>query len=52
LTELDDAEAILGFESRGPNILQGNIELSEVDNWPGLCIYGLVVQGYLPPMDS
>jgi hypothetical protein len=52
LTELDDAEAILGFGSRGPNILLGNIELSEVDNWRGLCIYGLVVQGYLPPMDS
>jgi hypothetical protein len=31
LTELDDAEAILGYGSRGPNILLGNIELSEVD---------------------
>jgi len=52
LTELDDAEAILGFGSRGSNILLGNIELSEVDNWLDLCIYGLVVQGYLPPKDS
>jgi hypothetical protein len=30
----------------------GNIELSEVDNWAGLCMYGLVVQGYHPPMGS
>jgi hypothetical protein len=52
MTELDDAEAILGFGSRGRNILLGNIELSEVDNWRGLCIYGSVVQGFLPPMDS
>jgi hypothetical protein len=52
LTELDDAEAVFGCGSRGPNILLGNIELSEVDNWTGLCIYGLVVQGYLPPMGS
>jgi hypothetical protein len=52
MTELNDAEAILGFGSRGLNILLGNIELCEVDNWQGLCIYGLVVQGYLPPMDS
>jgi len=52
LTELDDAEAIVGFGSRGANILLGNIELSEVDNWPDLCINGLVVQGYLPPKDS
>jgi hypothetical protein len=49
---LDDAEAISGFQSSGPNILLGNIELSAVDNWRGLCIYGLVVQGYLPPLDS
>jgi len=52
LTKLDDAEAILEFESRGPNIPLGNIELSEVDNQQDLCIYGLVVQGYFPPMDS
>jgi hypothetical protein len=52
LSELNNAEAILGFGSRGPNILLGNIELSPVDNWPGLCIYGLVVQGYHPPMDN
>jgi hypothetical protein len=52
LTELDDAEAILGFGSKGSNILLGNIELSEVDYWRGRCIYGFVVQGYLPPMDS
>jgi hypothetical protein len=52
VTELDDAEGISGFGSRGPIILLGNIELSVVDNWPGLCIYGLVVQGYLSPMDS
>jgi hypothetical protein len=52
LTELDNAEAILGFGSRCPNILVSNIELSDVDNWLGHCIYGLVVQGYHPPMDS
>jgi hypothetical protein len=51
LAELDDADAILGFGSRRPNILRGNIKLSEVDNWPGLCIYGIVVQGYLPPKE-
>jgi len=52
LTQLDDAEAILGFGCRGPNILLGNIALSEVDNWPDLCIYGFVVLGYLPPKDN
>jgi len=52
MTELDDAEDIVALGSRGPNILLGNIELREVDNYPGLCIYGLVVQGYLSPMDS
>jgi len=52
LPELHYAEAIVGFGSGGPSILLGNIELSEINNWPGLCIYGSVVQGYLPPMDS
>jgi hypothetical protein len=52
LTELKDAKGISGFGSSGPNILLGNMELSEVDNWPGLCIYSLLVQGDLPPMDS
>ena len=28
-----------------------NIELYEVTNWPGLCIYGLVAQWHLPPTD-
>ena len=28
-----------------------NIELSEVTNWPGLCIDNLVVQGYIPPTE-
>jgi hypothetical protein len=52
LTELDDAEAILAFGNRGPIILPGNIEILQVDNWPRLCIYGIVVHGYLSPMDS
>jgi hypothetical protein len=52
LTELDDVQAILGFGSRGRNILLGNIELSEVDDSPGLWICGLVVQGYPSPMYS
>lgn len=29
-----------------------NIMLSKVMNWPSLCVYGLVVQGNLPPKDS
>jgi hypothetical protein len=52
LTELDDAEAILGCARGGPTILLGNIAISKVDSCRGLRIYGLVVQGYLPPMDS
>jgi hypothetical protein len=52
LTQLDNEEAISVFGSRSSNILLGNVELSAVDHWLGLSIYGSVLQGDLPPMDS
>jgi hypothetical protein len=52
MTDLDGAEAILGSSAEVQLSYVGNIGLSEVGNWPGLCIYGSVVQGYLPPIDS
>jgi len=52
LRQCNNDETIFGYGSRGPYILLGNIVLSEVDMWPGQCMFGLVVKGYLPLIDS
>jgi len=45
------AEAISGFGSIHQKILLSEYRVMWGYNWPGLCSWGLVVQGYLHPTD-
>jgi hypothetical protein len=49
LTEPVDPEAIIGFQGIGPCILLSQYGVKWVTNWLGLRIYGLFIQGNLPP---
>jgi hypothetical protein len=48
----EHADAILGFWRIGRSILLSQYRVMWIPNWLALCIYGLVVQGDLPPMDK